>query len=1129
MTSETFQSKEAAIRSDVVSWIKGGGGNDACIQVKIRHPNTGEWLFQHPTFETWLKARKSTCLFLSALPGAGKTVLASAVAQHLHGCSLRVTAFYFSFNDPSRRTAIAALRALALELLAFQDSVPDSVKQLYESDISNCSTEMKDVGVATNVLRGLIKQISRVHIILDGLDECRDRKVLLPILVTLINFSTYGIVKWFLTSRAERDIRQEILQHDVHEIDAQIEHINSDIRNFMHDSCPDEKWKQTIEDLMETSKGNFLWANLMLQIFNDNGSSSKKDVEKELERFPRDLNGLYLRTLHRLSKRKLWQQILAQNIFAFLVATVQPLRLSELSHALIAATRSLSPLPKGFPTSSLIEDLCSNLVIFDRSLPGCAEDPLLGFTHKTVHDFLLQSVESLADPEEVARFLKPIADNKELDEAYLEKKKRYLFLQSIKRLGAPPEIEHFFTSMETAHRKLGDACLQYLSDPRYNEPDDPSLFIDNNDHAFLKYAASFWHTHLSQTIPTSELLARVEAFISSPSFWNCVTVQVIVAPYLYAIYHEGPKLIKYWDSNLPTFAKSGAKIHYGSPLPQWLNTSKAKDFHAFLLQWCRVLNSYPRCLNQCHMDDQWRARWPNIGVWLSDNPVSLTVHSNNATFNDEFVAEIRMRQRNATASSTSNSQNYYGDDSSIYPIHNDLMHHCGRFPSPHCSKCLTMFPSNLHNDTAIATPELVPDFACSSSDWRVVSYAFNLNSAHDILTCSPPAVAVQWTIDLNKVKGCRETQLISSVSMVFDSESEPDSDQDSDVSSITAGIASSSASHSIHKHCLLITRENAEPISYIWESSYEIFISRCAFHPTEPWAYWSPSDHVFCMANTVTGLIETAILPEPSQVDFQSTAILYKEFHASENDNYLFYLILIASASSTGTQYNLLISPLEIVHKYGCRLEIYALGPPSILSYFLDEHIQVPFILTAWVSDYVYVALPPLSCNPKVVRMPLRKQGQINSSISSTCQTLRKPIFFPSSTPDRQPRLCLVSQTDEQDKLVLTLAGQSILSNTENDTPFITTTTDTPTFFGKCATRIRDDIPQDPIRMSWSVDHVADWRDWNGTTDGKSERYESKKARISQLRGSYTNIDQSFPVLIRSGLDWRTKRFVSCY
>ncbi|KAI1735277.1 hypothetical protein F4680DRAFT_435961 [Xylaria scruposa] len=1127
MALESFQSEEEIIRSDVVSWIKGDGGNDAGVQVKIRHPNTGEWLFQDPTFETWLKENKSTSILLSAPPGSGKTVLASAVAQHLHDCNLRAVSFYFSFNDPARRTAIAALRALALGLLAFQDSVPDSVKQLYESDIRNCSTEMKDVGVATNVLEGLIKQISRVHIILDGLDECRDRKVLLPILVTLINFSTYGIVKWLLTSRAERDICQEILQHNVHEIEARVELVNSDIRKFMHDSCPDEDWKQTIEDLMETSKGNFLWANLMLQVLKDSMTSSKKDVKKELEKFPRDLNSLYLRTLHRLSKRKLWQQILAQKIFSFLIAAVQPLRLSELSHALIATTRSSTPLPQGFPTPSLIEDLCSNLVRFDRSLPGSVEDPLLRFTHKTVHDFLLQSMESLTDTEEVVRGLKTVdAEDKELDEAYLSKKKRSLFLQNIKRMGAPPEVERFFTSMESAHRMIGEACVQYLSNPRYNEPSDPLLFIDNNDHAFLKYAASFWHMHLSQTPPSSDLLARVEAFISSPSFWNCVTVQGIVAPYLYAIYHEGPESIRYWDSNLPMFAKSGAMIHYGFPLPRWLNTPRAKDFHAFLRQWYRVLNSYPRYLNQCHMDDQWRSRWPSMGVWLSDSPACLTVHSVDATLEDKIVAEIQMRQQNAAANSTSELQNTHGDKSSAYPIHNDVIRHCGRFCSPHCPKCLTMFPSNLHNDTVIITPELVPDHAYSLSDWRVVSYAFNSNFMHNGSIHSTSAVAVQWRFDPNEVEDCRDTQPLNSVSMVFDPESDTDSDQDSDASSTTASIASSSASNSTYKYCLLITRENSEPISYIWHSEYEISISKCGFHPTEPWVYWSPSPHMFCMANTVTGVIETATLPEPSQVDFESTAILYKEFNASHNGSCLFYLVLAASKSSTGTQYHLFISPLEIVHKKGCRLEIHTVGPWSTLSYFLAERTQDPFVLTAWMPDYVYVALPPLSCNPKVVRMSLQAQDQTNSGISSTFQTLRKPIFFPSSTLDRHPRL-RISQTDERDKLVLTLAGQ--LSNTENDTRSSTTTDDAPTFFGKCIRPICDNIPQDPVRMSWSVGHVEDWRDWNSTTDAKSELYESTEARIKQLRGSYTKVDQRFPVLISSGLDWRTKRIISCY
>ncbi|KAK8087689.1 hypothetical protein PG997_002650 [Apiospora hydei] len=361
--------------------------------------------------------------------------------------------------------------------------------------------------------------------------------MLLPALGALLQTPTYGIVKWFLTSRTENEIRAWALQHNVAEIEAPVDFIKADIKTFLHDKCTSVELQHIIGDVVDKSEGNFLWATIMLRALN-NSSTDEKKVRQSLKEFPRDLNSLYLRVLHRLSRRKTWKQELARKMLTFLVASVQPLRLSEMSQALTVVTLPNSyQLPQKLSEPSLLEDLCSGLIVFDRSLPGYSEDPMLRFTHKSAHDFLLQSLESYESGHNELCIHTDVA-TRTRHETYLAMERRALIASFGKEMGVPPAVVRFFTTWRGANRELGLACLRYLSNPQYNKPGFGMGCLDSKDHAFLKYAAVFWHAHFSLSAPTSQDYIQVEAFMKSSAFWNCVAIQAAVAPHQYAVYHR---------------------------------------------------------------------------------------------------------------------------------------------------------------------------------------------------------------------------------------------------------------------------------------------------------------------------------------------------------------------------------------------------------------------------------------------------------------------------------------------------------------------------------------------------------------------------------------------------------------
>ena len=96
------------------------------------------------------------------------------------------------------------LRSIALQLLALESKNLEAVLPLYKAELDNYSSILHDPETAVKLVEALLLKQDRVHIVVDGLDECdeSDRDWLFRTFSDLTSCKTYGIVKWFFTSRA---------------------------------------------------------------------------------------------------------------------------------------------------------------------------------------------------------------------------------------------------------------------------------------------------------------------------------------------------------------------------------------------------------------------------------------------------------------------------------------------------------------------------------------------------------------------------------------------------------------------------------------------------------------------------------------------------------------------------------------------------------------------------------------------------------------------------------------------------------------------------------------------------------------------------------------------------------------
>jgi hypothetical protein len=196
----------------ILDWLE---APDASIEYKNsckkRHPGTGLWLVEGPSFTSWLE-QPNSFMWLNGFAGCGKSVLCSTAIQHTfrHQSSrprIGVAFFFFVFDDRSKQTTSAMLRALVLQL---SSQLEDNHSLLSQLQRSYRNTTVPDAALA-DCLHQLIRMFDHAYILLDALDESPKDKHREDVLEALVNLHAFSEPRLHLlvTSRKEADI------HDV--------------------------------------------------------------------------------------------------------------------------------------------------------------------------------------------------------------------------------------------------------------------------------------------------------------------------------------------------------------------------------------------------------------------------------------------------------------------------------------------------------------------------------------------------------------------------------------------------------------------------------------------------------------------------------------------------------------------------------------------------------------------------------------------------------------------------------------------------------------------------------------------------------------------------------------------------
>ncbi|KAF4627318.1 hypothetical protein G7Y89_g10840 [Cudoniella acicularis] len=136
---------------------------------------TGQWLLDDQKFLDW-QTSQSRLLWCDGVPGAGKTVFASLVVEHLtktfRNENIAVIGIYCDYREFNQQSTSKYLASLLGQLLTQRGRLPEQVKIAFQTysrkQVYPTFPEYLDM------VAGQMATFERVYVVVDALDECTE-------------------------------------------------------------------------------------------------------------------------------------------------------------------------------------------------------------------------------------------------------------------------------------------------------------------------------------------------------------------------------------------------------------------------------------------------------------------------------------------------------------------------------------------------------------------------------------------------------------------------------------------------------------------------------------------------------------------------------------------------------------------------------------------------------------------------------------------------------------------------------------------------------------------------------------------------------------------------------------------
>ncbi|KAF5572617.1 ankyrin repeat [Fusarium pseudoanthophilum] len=350
-----------------------------------RQPETGEWLLNSVKYQNWVNGR-GQALFCPGIPGAGKTIMAATIIDHLmvthHSEStIGVAYIYCDFRRKSDQTVNNLLASILKQLIKHS---PQRSRFIQELDISVRPTSAK---MFVN-LRQVIGLYSKVFVVVDALDECEAAGGCRARFMAYIkDLQVKCGINLLATSRFIFEITQTFTGDPSIEIRAALVDINKYVEGHLDRLPKFVRGNSTLKGdikkgISEAADGMFLLAQLHLDSLV--GKSSLKSLRSALSKLSTGSQAYdlaYDNAMARIEGQMEEQEELAKQTLALIFHAKTPLNVEQLQHALATELHESTFDTENLSQIEDIIDVCAGLLTVNE------ENKTVRLVHYTTQEY----------------------------------------------------------------------------------------------------------------------------------------------------------------------------------------------------------------------------------------------------------------------------------------------------------------------------------------------------------------------------------------------------------------------------------------------------------------------------------------------------------------------------------------------------------------------------------------------------------------------------------------------------------------------------------------------------------------------------------------------------------------------
>ncbi|KAJ1324776.1 ankyrin repeat domain-containing protein 50 [Microdochium nivale] len=509
-----LSSDEKSERNAILDWIEKRSNRYEITQSDYygrAQKGTGQWFLESESMQKWINGELGT-VYCPGIPGAGKTIMASIVTNHLQlqlrtsQPSTNIAVVYFNYKTQDSQSLLCILWSILWQFTYRKTRIDTCLKRFY-SDYERGAPSVDDL---TALLCSLVRGGDHTFIVLDALDELSNiegpnsRKKLLDCIMHVQKAAKHNQARVLMTARPDTELSASVCP----DATIQIYSAQQDLQLYLDkrldnldclgeeddNDVADDLRRRIVEQIIKSAAGMFLLAALHVDSLLD--AITIDEVEVILADMPTGADTIgrtYEATLHRVSSQNARRRDLAHAVIGWIVHSQRPLTPTELQHAIAIKPGVFKNPKRNVPSLRVILSVCLGLVTVD------VETEVVRLVHYTAYEYLAKvKIRDL-----VPQFNTTIA-------------------QSCLTYLLVPELQDTVVKLheDWEHRSMPERNPGEF-EAGSAEPADRPLLI-TPQWPFLSYAREYWPVH----------------FAFAPEELSALTIQFFVNPRALSVYWD---------------------------------------------------------------------------------------------------------------------------------------------------------------------------------------------------------------------------------------------------------------------------------------------------------------------------------------------------------------------------------------------------------------------------------------------------------------------------------------------------------------------------------------------------------------------------------------------------------------